>query len=484
MFETILFMIGIGFMTVSVQDPGTRDMVHESFVVPLLERFEKTDFRSKRNPSTKKTTKGIIPSWKFANFDVERWNENQRMQLKHSDAAPYFVHLPHGEQCFKRGTDIASSISRNKCQCLQGYFGSDCGIPAAAWYGHFKGQTQARKALRPRSQPRRIIHGVLVNHEFDFLEARIRSLADVVDVFVVQESNFTTFGTVKSLAFLERFQRGWLKDHQDKILYTLLPYFHEKAKTNGWYADGFIRMYMSKKALPMIEGSMEDDLFLLLDADELPNPEVLLFLKLYEGYTEPIKLGFRWTVFGFYWLKAQDPSILAQGIMFLETLLSRQPSNRERLLELSVICTLGMLSRVYSNNAMLLRRNVYKDPLLADALTNYSQTGHGIQEWTAGTLDHYAGFHCSWCYSPQGIRTKLLSAQQHDKPRWGDYPEKTNVSYISGLIQNGQWFDGTKTFIRVDRKATLEQHYAPSYILEHARKFDYLLRPPKRTDDR
>ena len=54
----------------------------------------------------------------------------------------------------------------------------------------------------------------------------------------------------------------------------------------------------------------DDDLFLLLDADELPTPEVLLFLKLYDGYTEPIRFGFRWTVFGFFWLKAEDPGLV------------------------------------------------------------------------------------------------------------------------------------------------------------------------------
>jgi beta-1,4-mannosyl-glycoprotein beta-1,4-N-acetylglucosaminyltransferase len=57
----------------------------------------------------------------------------------------------------------------------------------------------------------------------------------------------------------------------------------------------------------MISNKRDDDLFLLLDSDELPNRDVLLFLKLYDGYTEPIRFGFRWTVFGFFWLKAQDP---------------------------------------------------------------------------------------------------------------------------------------------------------------------------------
>ena len=73
----------------------------------------------------------------------------------------------------------------------------------------------------------------------------------------------------------------------------MLPYFADKGKDNGWYADAFIRMYLSKMGLNLISNQKDDDLFLLLDADELPLPEILLFLKLYDGYTEPIRFGFR-----------------------------------------------------------------------------------------------------------------------------------------------------------------------------------------------
>lgn len=69
---------------------------------------------------------------------------------------------------------------------------------------------------------------------------------------------------------------------------------------------------MNLQGLPKIHGLRDDDLFLLLDADELPSREVLLFLKLYDGYTEPVRFGFRWTVFGFFWLKATDPSLLSK----------------------------------------------------------------------------------------------------------------------------------------------------------------------------
>ena len=40
--------------------------------------------------------------------------------------------------------------------------------------------------MQVRPQARRLIHAVLVNHEYDLLEARVNMLKDVVDVFVLQ----------------------------------------------------------------------------------------------------------------------------------------------------------------------------------------------------------------------------------------------------------------------------------------------------------
>ena len=98
-----------------------------------------------------------------------------------------------------------------------------------------------------------------------------------------QESNFTTFGTSKPLGFLNRFRSGWLPSAQSKIAYVLLSHFKEEGHDNGWYADAYIRMYLSKRGLPLVEGARDDDLFVLSDADELPTREALLFLKLYDG---------------------------------------------------------------------------------------------------------------------------------------------------------------------------------------------------------
>jgi beta-1,4-mannosyl-glycoprotein beta-1,4-N-acetylglucosaminyltransferase len=57
----------------------------------------------------------------------------------------------------------------------------------------------------------------------------------------------------------------------------------------------------TQEGLARIDGLRDDDLFLTFDADELVKPEVVLFLKLYDGYPELVMLTLRWTAYGFFW---------------------------------------------------------------------------------------------------------------------------------------------------------------------------------------
>ena len=190
-------------------------------------------------------------------------------------------------------------------------------------------------------------------------------LEDVVDVYLLLESNYTSYGSGKELTFLNKFKEGWMKEFQEKIMYVFLPYFPKEGEDNGWYADSFLRMYLGKEGMKLLDNVNDDDVFLLLDADELPTPESLMFLKSFDGWTEPVKFGFRWTNFGFFWLKSEEPGML-ESLPFLSKLLSRGPT--ERLLTLYVACTVRMLRDVYGNNAMSLRRNVMKHKLLREKL--------------------------------------------------------------------------------------------------------------------
>lgn len=185
----------------------------------------------------------------------------------------------------------------------------------------------------------------------------------------------------------------------------------------------------------------------------------MLFLKLYDGYPEPISLTLRWSVYGFFWKRfvSGSPSV-------------------EDVTKIVAIATMRMVREVYDGKVMSIRRNYLATPPLLGKVEVYAKSGHSVMEWIIGRVGAYAGFHCSWCYKPEGIRLKLASAQKDDKPRWGDYPEKMDLGYIAGLIRNGRWFDNSQPFFLV--KPEQDRSYAPSYMLEHRNKFSYLLDPP------
>ena len=48
-----------------------------------------------------------------------------------------------------------------------------------------------RHSFTARSVPRRVIMGLVVNRELEMTESRTRMLNNVVDVFVISESNIT-----------------------------------------------------------------------------------------------------------------------------------------------------------------------------------------------------------------------------------------------------------------------------------------------------
>lgn len=63
-----------------------------------------------------------------------------------------------------------------------------------------------------------------------------------------------------------------------------------------------------------------------------------------------------------------------------------------------------------------------------------------------------------------------------DKPRWGDYPEKLDLNYITELVKKGLWFNGSKNVRRVD--PLKDSDLAPDYMLQHVKEYrSFLVHP-------
>uniref|UniRef100_A0A8B9WIA6 Beta-1,4-mannosyl-glycoprotein 4-beta-N-acetylglucosaminyltransferase n=1 Tax=Bos mutus grunniens TaxID=30521 RepID=A0A8B9WIA6_BOSMU len=310
-----------------------------------------------------------------------------------------------------------------------GWHGPSCGVPTVV--------------------PRRVINAININHEFDLLDVRFHELGDVVDAFVVCESNFTAYGEPRPLKFREMLTNGTFEYIRHKVLYVFLDHFPLGGRQDGWIADDYLRTFLTQDGVSRLRNLRPDDVFIIDDADEIPARDGVLFLKLYDGWTEPFAFHMRKSLYGFFW---------------------KQPGT----LEVVSGCTVDMLQTVYGLDGIRLRRRQYY------TMPNFRQyenrTGHILVQWSLGSPLHFAGWHCSWCFTPEGIYFKLVSAQNGDFPRWGDYEDKRDLNYIRSLIRTGGWFDGTQQ----EYPPPTPHMYAPKYLLKNYDQFRYLLDNPYR----
>jgi len=151
---------------------------------------------------------------------------------------------------------------------------------------------------------RKIIDSFIFYNELPLLEMRLNELYDHVDYFVLVEMNTTFTGNSKPYYFAdnrERFRKFW-----DKLIYiTDMGQTLPKTK-NPWvkeyYQRNLIREGIDKNTIPDIKG---DDIVLVSDVDEIPDPEALkqtafekdkiyFFEQRYFYYNFSCEFDFKW----------------------------------------------------------------------------------------------------------------------------------------------------------------------------------------------
>ena len=323
------------------------------------------------------------------NFKFKFYNPGDPFKMTMRDDKKVYFQDIGGVTCFIDGTDITGSQLEGVggCRCLDGYFGVDCGIPEAAWFDTYRNKYPETR-LQRRKVPRRVINGLTVNHEFAMFEARLHELYPVVDAFIVAESNYTAHGDPKEFLFLEKLRQGYMKGFQDKLLYVSLDFFSNSSRSSGWVADAYLRIHLGIKGIPLLKDLRQDDLFVLSDADELPTREVITFLKLYDGYPEPISFALQWNVYGFFWKVSAEA-----------TWTNWAKRAEGRVSTVSSVVTIGMLTKLLNNNAFLIRKTgLMQHYEMFKKLKKYRNEGHLVKEWVIGKAGHCAGWHCSWCF--------------------------------------------------------------------------------------
>jgi len=110
-------------------------------------------------------------------------------------------------------------------------------------------------------------------NEFELLELRLKILNDYVDYFVLVESNTTFKGEPKDFLFEERMSE--FAAYIDKIIYVKITDMPEFDGNNGWNLEYFQRNCI----LRGLKNANPDDLIIMSDIDEIPQPERITDIK-------------------------------------------------------------------------------------------------------------------------------------------------------------------------------------------------------------
>ncbi len=115
------------------------------------------------------------------------------------------------------------------------------------------------------------------NGENELLEVRLETLKDVADVFIIGSCEYSHSGIYKGL---NKIPSDLMKKFKDRIVFVDIPYIENK---DPWANEHGGRQYLYN----IIEKFLKyDDLLLVCDLDEIPNPEILK--KESENLVKPI----------------------------------------------------------------------------------------------------------------------------------------------------------------------------------------------------
>jgi len=139
-------------------------------------------------------------------------------------------------------------------------------------------------------------------NELDLLRYRLAILDSYVDYFILVEATHSHTGIEKSCTYDD--YKELFEEYQDKIIHIIvddLPYKQPNiniSKKQQWDNEIFQRNCIQRgiKQVKSRHGILEDDVLLISDVDEIPDPETLALIK-----TGEIKIDIQQLVQDFYY---------------------------------------------------------------------------------------------------------------------------------------------------------------------------------------
>lgn len=155
------------------------------------------------------------------------------------------------------------------------------------------------QALPENQAPPKVYDVVIFSVELDLLEIRMRELYNVVDYFVVLESNVTFSGEIKPLTFQDN--EGQFAFARDKLVHGIIgdlklstPTSERKIGEEVKKEDPFkneIKMRNGVSRFVDLLKPTKGDIILQSDVDEIPSSRAVSLLKHCTGYPDIVHLG-------------------------------------------------------------------------------------------------------------------------------------------------------------------------------------------------
>lgn len=332
----------------------------------------------------------------------------------HRNRAMNTYYFPANDQwCFWNGTFEDESRKSRKCVCRSNFHGKDCGIPGAVWRSSFlKSGTKAGAWVRRRERPRRIVSVFLADlTQFDLVKLQLDYLGSVVDAFVVGH-----VGT----ELLNKIQAAYNKSE----LYKKIVSVDLKEKKGALLLDQMWRRVSDFRL---------DDLFLWTDPATVPFAETVLFMKLYDGFNEPVRFFMRDLSHSFLWQK-------------------QKYSRKVEAVHLSTFALVHSLCRF--NHLCSLSGDVpKKDSSIFAAFSK--MTGWSVEPWALGDPNTPSGWNCRDCIVIPNSTETFVDSMRNGS----DIPQEW-LNLVAGKLKERNFSMSDVQSVSYD-----DTHLAPSPLL-------------------
>ncbi|GFR13406.1 beta-1,4-mannosyl-glycoprotein 4-beta-N-acetylglucosaminyltransferase [Trichonephila clavata] len=300
--------------------------------------------------------------------------------LSDKDMTIFYLEISSNVWCLKQGTDLTKSKIEGKCVCICNWFGLDCGIPAAVWKSSFllEGKNTGVE-IRRRKKPRRVIVFFAVDDHYDLLNINIQSAFFCVDLFLtIEEKNHNP-------SVLNLVKEGYLAEYQSKIMPIQLNKSFVVEKEDKWSV--FMLSELWKIGWKRLADFRPDDIFLFSHVSSIISKDILLFLKLYDGFPEPFMFELRPLLFKF-WRQMKSNSTNSNLVPF-------KP----------VGCTFQYMASMCDYEITNFLSNSCLNDLQHKSF--FEKNFWSLKNWTIGNMYIPSGWQCNLCCKSECIKNKI-----------------------------------------------------------------------------